>query len=365
MIRRTFLLLSAVTMFSACKGADDGGVGAPGASSASPAAAGGDIHLTGAGATFPYPLYSKWVSDFGVKNPSVKINYQSIGSGGGIRQITERTVDFGASDAPMSDEQIEKAKGIVHVPTCLGAVAITYNLPGVTGLKLTPETLAGIFLGEITKWNDPKIAADNAGQKLPDAAIGSVHRSDGSGTTKIFVDYLSVVSDAWKKGPGTGTSVNWPGGLGAKGNEGVSGQVKSTTGAIGYVELAYAMQNGMSTALLRNKAGKFVAPTLESTTSAGAGAAAKMPDDLRISIVDAEGDDAYPIAGFTYLLVYGKQTDATKGKTLVAFMDWALGEGQAQTKPLHYAPLPDAVVSLAKKKVHAVVGPDDKPLLAP
>jgi phosphate transport system substrate-binding protein len=326
----------------------------------------GEVSLTGAGATFPYPLYTKWIAEFQRSRPKVKINYQSIGSGGGIRQITERTVDFGASDAPMSDEQIAKAQGILHIPTCLGAVVLTYNLEGVpSGLKITPEAAAGIFLGKIKRWDDPAIQAENPDAKLPSKEIASVHRSDGSGTTKIFVDYLSAVSPEWKSGPGTGTSVSWPGGLGAKGNEGIAALISSTPSSIGYVELAYAAQNKLTFAAIKNKAGKFVLPSLESTTAAGAGAAAKMPDDLRISIVNAEGDEAYPISGFTYLLAYKQQKDAEKGKVLADFLTWAAHEGQAMTKDLHYAPLPAAVVEKVDKALASLTGPDDKALLAP
>ncbi len=354
-------------MTSACKGSDTAPGPLPGAkgSAAAEAPASGDLTLTGAGATFPYPLYSKWASEYGKAHPTVKVNYQSIGSGGGIRQITERTVDFGASDAPMSDEQLDKAKGLVHIPTCLGAVAVTYNLEGVqSGLKLTPEVLAGIFLGKVKSWDDPAIKKENPEAKLPQKPIASVHRSDGSGTTKIFVDYLSDVSAEWKGGPGTGTSVSWPGGLGAKGNEGVSAQVKSTPGSVGYVELAYAMQNGMSMAAIQNKAGKFVLPALESTTAAAAGASAKMPDDLRISIVNAEGDGSYPIAGFTYLLVYDQQKDARKGKELTAFVDWAIHDGQKLTADLHYGALPEGVVKKVEAKLAGIKGPDGASLLA-
>jgi len=334
-----------------------------GCSSGGGQSGGGNVALTGAGATFPYPLYTKWVSEYAKSVPGVAINYQSIGSGGGIRQITEKTIDFGASDAPMSDEQLEKAKGIVHIPTCLGAVVLAYNVEGVgPGLKLTGDTLAGIFLGDIKQWDDAKIKADNPDVTLPAKAIGTVHRSDGSGTTKIFVDYLSAVSPAWAKGPGSGTSVSWPGGLGAKGNEGVSGQIKSQPNSIGYIELAYAMQNNMTMATLKNKAGKYVAPSLESTTAAARGAAAKMPEDLRISIVDAGGDDAYPIAGFTYILAYGKQPNPAKGKALVGFLAWALEGGQKLTADLHYAPLPAEVIEKAKTRLAAMTGPDDKPL---
>lgn len=329
-------------------------------------ASGGAVSLTGAGATFPYPLYTKWISEFTRDKPNVKINYQSIGSGGGIRQITERTVDFGASDAPMSDEQIGKAAGILHIPTCLGAVVLTYNLEGVpSGLKITPEAAAGIFLGKIKEWDDPAIARENPDAKLPKKPIASVHRSDGSGTTKIFVDYLSAVSPEWKSGPGSGTSVSWPSGLGAKGNEGVSGQVSSTPGAIGYVELAYAAQNKLSYASMKNAAGKFVMPTLESITAAGAGAMAKMPDDLRVSIVNAEGEGAYPIAGFTYILLYKEQKDTAKGKALVDFMSWALHDGQRFTNDLHYAPLPADLVKKADASLAGVTGADGKALLAP
>lgn len=334
-----------------------------GCSSGGGGASSGGVSLTGAGATFPYPLYTKWIAEYAKTTPGIAINYQSIGSGGGIRQVTERTVDFGASDAPMSDEQIDKAKGILHVPTCLGAVVLAYNLEGVEGgLKLTPDTLSGIFLGDIKEWNDPRLKADNPGVNLPAKTIATVHRSDGSGTTKIFLDYLSAVSPAWAKGPGSGTSVSWPTGLGAKGNEGVAGQVKTQPGSIGYIELAYAMQNKMAMATLKNKAGKFVVPTLASITAAAAGASAKMPEDLRISIVDAEGDDSYPISGFTYLLIYSKQQDTAKGKALKGFITWALADGQKLTSDLHYAPLPPEVITKARQRLDTVTGIDAKPL---
>jgi phosphate transport system substrate-binding protein len=328
------------------------------------AAAQQKMRINGAGATFPNPIYQKWFSEYNKLHPDVEINYQSIGSGGGIRQITERTVDFGASDAPMSEEQLAKAPGILHIPTCLGAVVLTYNLAGVpSGLKITPEAAAGIFLGKIKDWDDPLIARENPDVKLPKKAIASVHRSDGSGTTKIFVDYLSAVSPEWKNGPGSGTSVNWPSGLGAKGNEGISGQVSSTPGAIGYVELVYASQNKLSYASMKNAAGKFVAPTLESVTAAGASGLAKMPDDLRVSIVNAEGEGAYPIAGFTYLLLFKEQKDAAKGKALTDFVAWSLHDGQKLTQALSYAPLPDALVKKADARLHSVVGPDGKAFL--
>lgn len=326
-------------------------------------AGGGHVSLTGAGATFPFPLYTKWVSEYARANPGVAINYQSIGSGGGIRQITEGTVDFGASDAPMTDEQLAKAKDVLHVPTCLGAVVLAYNVQGVgTGLKLTPAAAAGIFLGEVKSWDDPAIASENPGVPLPSRPIATVHRSDGSGTTKIFLDYLSAVSPAWARGPGSGTSVSWPIGLGAKGNEGVAGLLKTQPDSIGYVELAYAAQNRMPVASLRNRAGRFVAPTLESTTAAAAGAARKIPEDLRVSIVDAEGEGAYPIAGFTYILLHARQADAAKGRALVGFLGWALTDGQKYTAPLHYAALPPEVAGKAQDRLSLVTGPDDKPL---
>ncbi|MGK4005588.1 phosphate ABC transporter substrate-binding protein PstS [Sorangium sp. So ce1036] len=365
---RILLTLAMFLLAAACgrsDGPQDTGSLPGSAKNASQPAAAGETLLTGAGATFPFPLYTKWIAEFQKANPKIKINYQSIGSGGGIRQITERTVDFGASDAPMTDEQMAKAPGIQHLPTCIGAVVLTYNLEGVqSGLKLTPEAAANIFLGKIKKWNDPAIQGENPDVKLPDKAIATVHRSDGSGTTKIFVDYLSAVSPEWKNGPGTGTSVSWPGGLGAKGNDGVSALISSTPGSIGYIELAYATQNKLAFASLKNRSGKFVAPSLESTTAAGAGAAAKMPDDLRVSLVDAEGEDAYPIAGFTYILAYQEQKDLAKGKVLASFLKWAVHDGQKFTGDLHYAPLPAAVVEKVNKKLAALVGPDGKPLIA-
>jgi phosphate transport system substrate-binding protein len=307
-----------------------------------PALAAGKMLITGAGATFPFPLYSKWFSDYNKLHPDVQINYQSIGSGGGIKQITEKTVDFGASDAPMTDEEMAKAQGIQHIPTVLGAVVVVYNVPGLTGLKLTPETISGIFLGKITKWNDPALARDNAGAKLPDAAITVVHRSDGSGTTYVWTDYLAKVSPDWKSGPGSGKSVNWPVGLGGKGNEGVTGTVKQTEGAIGYVELAYANQNKLVPAELKNRAGAWVKPSLESVSQSAA--AVEMPDDYRVSITDPAGKDAYPIASFTYILVYKDQPDPAKGQALLQFLWWAVHDGEKAAAALDYAPLPKSVV---------------------
>jgi phosphate transport system substrate-binding protein len=305
--------------------------------------------LTGAGATFPYPLYSKWFSDYAAKT-GVKINYQSIGSGGGIRQLSEQTVDFGATDAPMSDAELAKAKGgpIMHIPTVLGAVVVTYNLPELKRpLRLDGTTLADVFLGKITKWNDARIAALNPGVKLPATDILVVHRSDGSGTTYIFTDYLAAVSPAWAAKPGKGKEVQWPVGLGAKGNEGVAGQVKQTPGAIGYTELAYATQNKLATASIANAAGEYVAPVIASVTAAAAGAAATLPanTDYRVSIVNAPGKGVYPISSFTWIIVYEKQTNAVKGKKLVDFLRWALTEGQGSAPSLDYAPLPDTMRS--------------------
>ena len=316
----------------------------------------GPVQLNGAGASFPYPLYTKWLAEYKKVKPQVTIDYQSIGSGGGIKGITEQTLDFAGSDAPMTDEELSKAPGpILHIPTVAGAVAITYNLPdlGAT-LKLTPEVLAGIFLGEIKKWNDQRLVAINPGVRLPDQNIVVVHRSDGSGTTNIFTDYLSNVSPTWKEKVGKGTSVQWPTGVGAKGNEGVAGQVRQTPGAIGYVELAYAIQNRLPYAELRNAAGKFVAPSLETTTAAMAGAAAKMPADMRVSIVNAPGENSYPIAGYTYLLVYKNQKDQAKGKALAEYLWWAIHDGQKYATELLYAPLPSNVVQLAEAKIKEI-----------
>lgn len=366
-MKQLVMILSAgVLALGGCDKSGDAGPSLPGSKSgaATAAAPGGTIALTGAGATFPYPLYSKWIADYGRAHERVAINYQSIGSGGGIRQITERTVDFGASDAPMSDEQLEKAKGVIHIPTCVGAVAVTYNVEGVSSpLKLTQAAVAGIFAGTIANWDDPAIAKENPDAKLPHKPIATVHRSDGSGTTKIFTDYLSAVSTTWKTGPGAGTSVRWPNGLGAKGNEGVAAQVKSTPNAVGYVELAYAVQNHLAFASLENQAGQFVLPSLEAATEAAVGALARMPEDFRVSIVNAEGKGAYPISAFTYLLVYDRQQDAVKGEALVDFVHWAVHDGQSATKPLDYAPLPPELVQKIDRKLGQVTGPDGKPLL--
>ena len=314
--------------------------------------------LTGAGATFPYPIYSKWFADYAAKT-GVKINYQPIGSGGGIRQLSEQTVDFGASDAPMSDDELSKAKGgqILHFPTVVGAVVITYNVPGVTRpLHLTGEVIADIFLGQITKWNDAKLAALNPGAKLPATDILVAHRSDGSGTSFIFTDYLTTVSPAWASGPGKGKDVKWPVGLGGKGNDGVAGIVKQTPGAIGYVELAYVKQNKLPYAEVKNAAGQYVSPTIESVTAAAGGAVKALPaaTDYRVSIVNAPGREAYPISSFTWILVYASQSDATKGKKLVDFLRWALHEGEASAGSLDYAPLPASMVAQLEHRLTMV-----------
>ena len=317
----------------------------------------GSVDLTGAGATFPYPLYSKWFADY-ASATGVKINYQSIGSGGGIRQLSEGTVDFGASDSPMKDDEIAKAKGpVMHFPTVLGAVAITYNIPGVaSGLKLTGPLIADIFAGRVTKWSDPKITVLNPGTALPSSDILVVHRSDGRGTTFVFTDYLSTVSPAWLSGPGRGKEVSWPVGLGGKGNEQVSGQVKQTPGAIGYVELAYAKQNNLPYASIQNASGAFVPPSVEGVTAAAAGAAAKLPPntDYRISIVNAPGAASYPISSFTWILVYAQQTDSVKARKLKDFLKWAYTQGEKQAASLEYAPLPEVMSSKLTARLDSI-----------
>jgi phosphate transport system substrate-binding protein len=313
------------------------------------------IELTGAGATFPYPVYSKWFDEYHKLNPSVQFNYQSIGSGGGIRQITEGTVAFGASDGPMTEEQLKayqdkNGHGILHFPTVLGAVVVTYNIPGYSGqLNFTPEMLAGIYLGKITRWNDPAIKSANPSANLPGNEIVVVHRSDGSGTTYIWTDYLSKVSDEWRNRVGKSTSVNWPLGLGGKGNEGVSGLVKQTPNAVGYVELIYALQNKMDYGKVRNAAGKFIVPSLKSVTAAAAGAAKDMPEDFRVSITNAPGADAYPISSFTWLLVPNRINDPQKKRAMLDFLNWMVGPGQKLAEPLAYAALPSQVVAMEKK----------------
>ncbi len=306
--------------------------------------------LTGAGATFPYPLYSKWVDEY-ERETGVRINYQSIGSGGGIRQLMQGTVDFGASDVPMSDEDMAGApRPVLHVPTVAGSVVVIYNLPGLqSGLKLGRSTLVDLFAGRITRWDDPRIAQTNPGLTLPPLAVTTVHRSDGSGTTAVFTEFLSNVSSDWQEQVGTGMSVNWPVGLGAKGSEGVSGQVLQLNGSLGYVELAYAAQGHFSFAAIQNRAGIFVEPTVEGTIAAAGGA--NLPGDLRGSIVDAAGEQSYPVAALTYLLVYQEQSDPIKGRALADFLRWALTEGQQYAAELGYAPLPGNVVQAAESRL--------------
>jgi phosphate transport system substrate-binding protein len=312
--------------------------------------------INGAGATFPFPIYSKWFSEYNKLHPDIQINYQSLGSGAGIRQMTARTVFFGASDGPMTDEQLLAAPGrILHFPTVLGAVVPIYNIAGVSAeLKFTGPLLADIFLGRVAKWNDPAIRKLNPGVSLPADDIVVVHRSDGSGTTYIFCDYLAKVSPDWKKTVGIATSVNWPVGLGGKGNEGVSGLVKQTPGAIGYVELIYALQTKIPYGSVENMSGSFVRATPDGVTAAAAGAAAQMPADFRVSITNAPGANAYPISSFTWLLFYESPKDQQAAKTMVDFMRWALTDGQKYCKDLGYAPLPAGVVKLeleALKKI--------------
>jgi phosphate transport system substrate-binding protein len=319
------------------------------------------LSITGAGATFPYPIYSKWFDEYQKKNPTVEINYQSIGSGGGIRQVTEGTVDFGASDGPMNDEQIKAFQekhgfGILHFPTVLGADVPTYNIPGVSAaLNFTPEALTGIFLGKITKWNDPAIVAANKGVNLPGSDIVVVHRSDGSGTTYIWTDYLSKVSEEWKSKVGKGASVNWPVGLGGKGNEGVTGQIKNAPNSIGYVELIYAVSNNIPYGNVKNSSGVFVKADLASVSAAAAAVAKTMPDDFRVSITDPPGKTAYPIASFTWLLIPERFSDAAKRDAIKAFVKWMLTDGQNYTEQLSYAKLPKEVIAkeeMALAKVH-------------
>jgi phosphate transport system substrate-binding protein len=332
------------------------GFAALGIALAHPATAADTLIITGAGATFPYPLYSKWFYEYSNSHPGEKFNYQSIGSGGGVKQITAGTVDFGATDAPMTDDELAKLPGpILHIPTAIGAVAVVYNLQGVgSGLKVPPDVLVDIYFGKISKWNDPRIVSLNPGVKLPGADIVVAHRSDGSGTTDIFTNYLSAVSTEWRAKIGRGKSVNWPVGLGGKGNEGVAGVVRQTPGAIGYVELAYAMQNKMAAAALRNKEGNFVLPALESTSAAAAGAANTMPADFRLTLVNAPGKDSYGICGLTWLLVYKNQRDEAKGRAIVSFLKWAIRDGQKMNTPLLYAPIPKPVVEMVDKAIRQI-----------
>jgi phosphate transport system substrate-binding protein len=313
--------------------------------------------LNGAGATFPKPLYIEWIGEFQAANPGVKINYQGIGSGGGIEQFTKMTVDFGASDAPMTDEQIiaaETASGakVLHIPTVFGSVVLAYNLPEAKELKLDSDTLAGIFLGEITKWNDPKIAALNTGATLPDKAIQVVHRSDSSGTTNIFTGYLTGVNQGWADKVGKGKEVQWPAGVGGQGNDGVSAVVQQQQGSIGYVELSYAIESKLTMASLKNQAGNFIVPSLESTSAAAEGA--QFPEDLRFSVANSPNADAYPIVGATWILAYTKMADPAKAAALKAWLTWSLNDGTAIAQDLGYAPLPGDLKALALAKVDAI-----------
>ena len=319
-------------------------------------------NLNGAGATFPNPIYQKWFSEYHSQHPDIQINYQSLGSGAGIAQLQKRTVDFGASDGPMNDDQISQTPfKVLHIPTVMGAVVPTYNIPGVSAeLKFTPEVLAGIFLGKITKWNDPRLAKANPGVKFPDAEVFVVHRTDGSGTTYIFTDYLSKVSPEWASGPKKGTSISWPAsGLGGKGNEGVAGTVKQTEGSIGYVELIYALSNNMAYGSVQNAAGQFVKASLDSVTAAAA-SVKDMPDDFRVSITNAPGKDAYPISSFTWFLVPAEWTDAGKEKVFVDFLNWMVDKGQGMTSVLAYAPLPKAVAVKVKARIKEIKVKENK-----
>jgi len=319
----------------------------------------GQTTLNGAGATFPYPMYSKWFSEYHKIHSDIQINYQSIGSGGGIRQVTEGTVDFGASDMPMTDDQLKEAQTklkttVLNIPTVLGAVVPAYNIPGVTAeLKFTPDVLAGIFLGRISNWNDPAISAINPGVKFPNQEIIVVHRSDGSGTTFVWTDYLSKVSPDWKAQVGSSTSVKWPKGMGGKGNEGVAGLIRQLPGSLGYVELIYAVQNNILYGSVRNSAGIFLKASLEGVTAAAA-SVPKMPADFRVSITNAPGKDAYPISTFTWLLIPKQSKDAAKGKILADFLNWMANDGQKMTTALSYAPLPENVAAKVKETIKQV-----------
>jgi phosphate transport system substrate-binding protein len=364
-VKRWYVVLAGVVVGVGCtsnRSKSTGDTTTPAAASATRSGA----DLNGAGATFPFPLYSKWFSNYAAKT-GVKINYQPIGSGGGIKQLQEQTVDFGASDAPMTDTEMSQAKGgpVMHIPTVVGVVAVAYNLPGVTqAIKLTGATVADIFSGKITKWNDSRIAALNPGLALPNTDVLVVHRTEASGTTFVFSDYLSSVSAAWKSAPGKGKELQWPVGLGAKGNDGVTAQVKQTPGAIGYVELAYVKQNGLTAALIQNSAHKFVAPAASSATAAADAAAAKLQpnSDYRISIVNSPGADTYPITSFTWILVYRNQPDAAKAKKLTDFLRWALTDGQAVATPLDYAPLPPSLASRLVSRLDSVTTGASQPV---
>jgi phosphate transport system substrate-binding protein len=355
---RATLALSIVSclIFAAGCSGERGGAGVGGAS-------GGTVRLQGAGATFPNPLYQKWLSEYGKAHADIKIDYQSIGSGGGIKQIKEQTVDFGASDSPMKDEDLKSAPGeLLHIPTVLGAVVITYNLQGIAQpLHFSSDVIADIFLGKLKRWDDERIKADNPGVNLPASDITVVHRSDGSGTSAVFTDYLSKVSPEWKERVGAGTSPSWPTGQGGKGNEGVTGVIKNQPNTIGYVELAYATQNKLPAALVKNASGAFVEPSLDAVTAAAAETLASTPEDLRVSITNAGGASAYPISSYTYILAYKDQKDAAKGRALVDFLWWAIHDGEGFAKDLQYAPLPADMVKRAESKINLITS-GGKPL---
>nr|PZN59930.1 MAG: phosphate ABC transporter substrate-binding protein PstS [Sphaerobacter thermophilus] len=375
------LLMVAVLVLLACGGGSDitptaaGGDGATStaigeastsAPAGSPTGTGGSTsdggahsdlqaNLTGSGASFPDPLYQRWIEEYKSVAPGVTINYQSVGSGQGKNDFISGVTDFGGTDAYMTDEELAEAPDTLHIPTVLGAVTVTYNLPGVDDLRFSGPTLAGIFLGQITTWNDPAIAADNPGVELPDQPITVVYRSDGSGTTAIFTDYLTKVSEEWASQVGSGTAVQWPVGIGAEKNPGVTAAVQQTPGAIGYVELIYALANDLPAPAIKNAAGNYVTPSLESVSEAAAGFLADLPDDLRVSITNPpEGENAYPIAGFTWILVRGQYDDEAKARALTEFLYWALTEGDGYAEELHYAPLPDPVKELAIQKLEQI-----------
>ncbi|MGH9942566.1 MAG: phosphate ABC transporter substrate-binding protein PstS [Pyrinomonadaceae bacterium] len=366
-IFRTVLVLCAalfLALASACSGNRSSEGSLPGASGGG-GGGGGAARVQGAGATFPNPIYQKWLAEYKKAHPNISIDYQSTGSGAGVKQLSERTIDFGATDSPMNEEELQKAGGeVVHIPTVLGAVVVTYNLPAMNQpLRFSSEVLADIFLGKIKKWDDARIKADNPGVSLPAANIAVVHRSDGSGTTAVFTDYLAKVSPVWKEQVGAGKSPSWPTGQGGKGNEGVSGMIKQQPNTIGYVELAYANQLKLPVALIKNASGNFVAPTLDNVTAAAAEALPNTPEDLRVSITNAGGQNAYPIASYTYVLLYKNQPDAIKGKALVDFLWWGIHDGQKVTSDPQYpyAPLPAEIVKRVEAKLNSI-NANGKPL---
>lgn len=350
-MRHLTIMLAVAALSAACGGGGGGPVRPP-----SEAALPGTTQINGAGATFPYPIYSKWFSEYNKLHPNVQINYQSIGSGGGIRQLTQRTVFFGATDQPMSDDMLAKAAGaVLHFPTVMGAVVPVYNIAGLnTQIKFSGPVLADIFLGKITKWNDPALTNINPGLALPSGAITVAHRSDGSGTTFVFADYLSKVSPEWKQKVGANSSLNWPVGVGGKGNEGVAGLVTQTPGSIGYVELVYALQSKITYGAVQNQNGEFIVPEVKSVTAAAAGAMATMPKDFRVSITNAPGAGAYPISSFTWILLYENPEDKNQARIMNDFMAWALKDGQAMAATLGYAPLPDQLVPLELEQLSRI-----------